>query len=193
MSAFNPIVHDMYADAVPPADLVDRECPGRARRTRNPMLETDPIYHVVSEGLASRAPESVAIEQSSNAIVVILACQVANSVNERCRITKYIRTVCRQPQLDYLSCPTLPTNLQLQLLVLWPLDNGDILDQQSEHTFAIARFRCRGCPQTWEVFGKLQDLTLEVGELGLKLENTLCRVIPALLERTGDQSIVGIY
>src|SRR5215471_8565067 len=106
MSAFNPIVHDMYADAVPPADLVDRECPGRARRTRNPMLKTDPIYHVVSEGLASRAPEPVAIEQSSNVIVVILACQVANSVNERCRITKYIRTglptaAARLPQLPH--------------------------------------------------------------------------------------------
>jgi hypothetical protein len=62
-----------------------------------------------------------------------------------------------------------------------------------------------GSPQTWEVFGKLQDLmlllggddtqllALEVGELSLKLENTLCRVIPALLERTGDQSIVGIF
>src|SRR6516162_7695205 len=94
MSAFNPVIHDMHADAVPLADLIDGECPGRARRTRNPMLETDPIYHVVSEGLASRAPEPVAIEQSSNVIVVILACQVANSVNERCRITKYIRPVC---------------------------------------------------------------------------------------------------
>ena len=53
MSAFNPVIYDMHADVVPLADLIDGECPGRERRTRNPMLETDPIYHVVSEGLAS--------------------------------------------------------------------------------------------------------------------------------------------
>src|SRR5262249_38062785 len=74
----------------------------------------------------------------------------------------------------------------------------------SEHTFAIACLRCRSGPQTWEVSGQLQDLTLllggddaqllalEAGELRLKLENTLCRVIPALLESAGDQPVMRV-
>ena len=76
----------------------------------------------------------------------MLARQVSNSVDDGRRISDYIGTIFWQPQLDHLSCSALPTNLQLQLLVLWPFDDGDILDQQSQHTLAIACFRCRGSP-----------------------------------------------
>lgn len=51
MFSFNPVIHDMLADAVPLADLIDGECPGRMRRTENPMLETDPIYLLLVKGL----------------------------------------------------------------------------------------------------------------------------------------------
>src|SRR6516165_3869231 len=115
----------------------------------------------------------------------MLACQFANSVNDCRRITDYVGTVCWQLQLDHLGGATLPTNLQLQLLVRRSFDDSDVLDQQAQHALAIARFRCRSSPQSWEVSGQLQYLTLllggddaqllalEIGELRLKLENTL--------------------
>ena len=65
------------------------------------------------------------------------------------------------------------------------------------------RGRRRG-PQPREVARQLQDmvflvgrygaqrLTLEAGELGFQLRQPLHRVVPALLERGGDQPVGGI-
>src|SRR6516225_3826681 len=105
---------------------------------------------------------------------------------------------------DHFRCAALPSDLQLQQLWLRPLDDSDVLDQQAEHTLAITCFGGRSGPQSWEVAGQLQDLsllfgadgaqrlTLEVGELRLEVEHALCRIIPALLEGAGDQPVVGI-
>src|SRR6516225_696188 len=99
---------------------------------------------------------------------------------------------------DHFRCAALPSDLQLQQLWLRPLDDSDVLDQQAEHTLAITCFGGRSGPQSWEVAGQLQDLsllfgadgaqrlTLEVGELRLEVEHALCRIIPALLEGAGD-------
>ena len=40
---------------------------------------------------------------------------------------------------------------------------------------------------------RAQRLTLEVGELRLEFEHALRRIIPALLEGTGNQPIVRVY
>jgi hypothetical protein len=50
----------MHADAVPITNLLDGECAGRARRTGDPMLGTNPAHHVSSKGLASGAHDAVA-------------------------------------------------------------------------------------------------------------------------------------
>jgi hypothetical protein len=53
VAAFNPVIDDMNADAIPLANFIDGERSGRACGAGDPMLEADPAYHVGSEGLAS--------------------------------------------------------------------------------------------------------------------------------------------
>jgi hypothetical protein len=68
-----------------------------------------------------------------------------------------------------------------------------------------SRFSAWCGPQSRKVALQLQDLpllfggdgtqrlTLKISKLRLKFEYALCRVIPALLERAGDQTMLGIY
>src|SRR5215470_19894074 len=133
----------------------------------------------------------------------MLAREVSNSVDDGLWISHYIGTICRQLKLDYFCCVALPSDLQLQQLWFRSLDDSDVFDQQAKHALAITWFGGWSGPQSWEVADQLQDLLLlftrdgaqrlplEVGELRLELKHALRRVIPALLEGTGDQSIVG--
>ena|SRR6516225_865412 len=62
VTAFNPVIDDMHADAVPLTNFIDGECSGRARGAGDLMLVTDPAYYVGGEGLTRRAQEAIAIE-----------------------------------------------------------------------------------------------------------------------------------
>ena len=52
VTALDPIIHDVHADPVPLADLIDGERSGRARGARDAMLVADPAYHAGREVLA---------------------------------------------------------------------------------------------------------------------------------------------
>src|SRR5258708_31734547 len=91
--------------------------------------------------------------------------------------------------------------MQSQKLWLPALGDGDILVQQTEHALAVTRCGGLSGPEAREVCRELQDLLflvsrdgtqclpLEIGQFGLQLKQALHRVVPALLERGGDQAV----
>src|SRR6516164_2174479 len=108
------------------------------------------------------------------------------------------------PNLDCFRCSALPADLQVQQLWLRSLDDGNIADQQTEDAFAIASRGCRRLPQSRKVLSELQNqlflfscdtahgLAFEMRQLGLQFKHPLHRVVPAFLERTGDEAVAGV-
>src|SRR5262249_19006970 len=77
-------------------------------------------------------------------------------------------------------------------------------DQQTEDALAIASRGCRRLPQSRKVLSELQNqlflfsrdtahcLAFEMRQLGLQFKHPLHRVVPAFLERTGDEALGGV-
>lgn len=127
--------------------------------------------------------------------------QRADFIDEGRRIAKRVGPVGRQVHVDRLGGTTLPADVQLQLLGLQPLCKGDILDQQAQYALAIAGLvvgaaHSSGKPRPSSMICCFcaavtapQALPLEGGHLRLKIEYPLLRVVPALLQRSGDQAV----
>src|SRR6516225_347202 len=138
-TAVDPVIDDPHTDAVSLANLFDVECTGGKRRARNAILVSDPSDHADREVFASRACEAIAVQHCDDLSVVERGCQGTDASNERIGITKLFGAVRRQAQLDRFDGAALPANIQSQQLWLLALGDGDIPDQQAEHSLAVTR------------------------------------------------------
>ena len=79
----DPVINHPHTDAVSLANLFDVERIGRKRRAGDAMLVADPTDHADREGFASRACETVAVEQCHDLIVIVRGCQGTDVSNEQ--------------------------------------------------------------------------------------------------------------
>jgi hypothetical protein len=127
-AALDPVMDHPEADAISLTNLTNSKGSGRRQGAGDTVLVANPTYHFEPEWFAGGAGQTFTVEQFDDLSVVIHFSHITDFSNERIWIADRILSLWALTYLEYLSCSTLPANLQAQQPWFWVLDDGNVAD-----------------------------------------------------------------
>ena len=147
-AAFDPVMDDPEAHAIFFTNLTNIQGPWRRLGRWYAMFVAQPFDSAERDRLAGRrALLAVFSQQGDDFIVMMVHRQLSKASDECLGIADDVGPVLRHLDLQGLGFAALPADMQSDEFWLWPLQDGDVAHEQTQHALAITRLGGRTPPR----------------------------------------------
>src|SRR6202790_5124669 len=157
-TALDPVIDDVYADPQARSELLHGEFIRAHQASRwNGVLVADPFDHGERKRLAMGAAQPFLIEVCDDLQIGQLLRQSADLLDDFRRTTYRFGSRPGQIDSDVGAGTALPAHMQNELPLVEQFLHRDVLDEESQHTFALLRRGGWSSPQAWQIAGQCED------------------------------------